>query len=288
MGSSLVSVCIPTYNGVEFIVEALDSVLSQTYSNIEIIISDDKSTDGTLDLVNSYISKSQFPIYIYINEIRGIGNNWNNSMKRANGKYIKFLFQDDVLLPNCIEKMFEAFKLHPRAGMVASKRDFLIDANVDEDKISDWLKIYADLQKHLDLTYNPDATISKSIFKTKYFYTAPINFIGEPSAVMFKKSLVDKIGYFREDLNQFLDFEYWFRILKNTPIIILNEKLIKFRIHEKQATQQNRGNMKNDVAVFKKILYDDFFWLLSIYQQKKLFLRFNPLGQYLVNYLNVQ
>jgi glycosyltransferase involved in cell wall biosynthesis len=285
MSNSLVSVCIPTYNGAQFIVEAIDSVLSQTYANIEIIISDDKSIDGTLELIDRYIEKSQFPIYTYTNEVRGIGNNWNNSVRKANGKYIKFLFQDDVLLPNCIEKMCDVLELQPSAGLVASKRDFIIEDNVNRDKINDWLNLYSDLQKHLNLDYNPYATINKSIFKSKEFYTAPVNFIGEPSAVMFKKSLVESIGYFRNDLNQFLDFEYWFRILKKSSILIINDKLIKFRIHEKQATQQNRGKMQNDVAVFKKIMNEDFFWLLSRYRQKQLFLEFNFIGKQINRFL---
>ena len=105
MEKPLVSVCIPTYNGSEYIVEALESVLNQTYKNIEIIVSDDKSSDKTLDLVRQCAKTSKFPIVIYTNEFRGIGNNWNNSIKKANGKYIKFLFQDDILLPNCIDLM---------------------------------------------------------------------------------------------------------------------------------------------------------------------------------------
>nr|WP_321233415.1 glycosyltransferase [uncultured Psychroserpens sp.] len=282
----LISVCIPTYNGAQFICEAMDSVLNQTYSNIEIIVSDDTSNDNTLELVNKYIDKSQFPIYIYTNVDRGIGNNWNNSMQKANGKYIKFLFQDDVLLPNCIEMMYNGLELKPNAGLVACKREFIIDDNVDRDKIDNWLKIYGDLQNHLNLDFKPVALITKSIFKSKQFYAAPVNFVGEPSAVMFKKNLIDDIGYFRDDLNQFLDFEYWFQILKKTPIIILKDSLIKFRIHENQATQKNKGKMSNDIAILKKILYKEFFWLLSRYRQKQLFLEFNPLGKLINKLLN--
>ena len=278
MEKPLVSVCIPTYNGSEYIVEALESVLNQTYKNIEIIVSDDKSSDKTLDLVRQCAKTSKFPIVIYTNEFRGIGNNWNNSIKKANGKYIKFLFQDDILLPNCIDLMCKSLELETNAGLVACKRDFIIEKSVDNENITNWLKTYGDLQDHLKLDFKPYATITKSIFKSKHFFSAPVNFVGEPSAVMFKNKLVDNVGYFREDFNQFLDFEYWFRILRRTPIIILDDSLIKFRIHEKQATQQNKGKMASDVAVFKKILYKDFFWLLSKYRQKQLFLEFNPLG----------
>ncbi|MEY8848349.1 glycosyltransferase [Psychroserpens sp. XS_ASV72] len=277
----LVSVCIPTYNGAKFIEAALDSVLEQTYSNIEIIVSDDTSNDQTLELIKSYIPKTKFPITIHSNDTRGIGYNWNNCMKYANGDFIKFLFQDDIMMPDCVAEMVKGFHLVPQAGLVACKRSFIVDENVNSKSVDDWLEVYGDLQQHLNLDYNPVAVITKSIFKSDKFYSAPVNFVGEPTAVMFKRDLIKTLGWFRNDLNQFLDFEYWFRILKEMPIVIIDKKLIEFRIHQNQATQQNKGKMANDVAVFKRILYKDYFWLLSRYRKKQLFLEFNPIGVFL-------
>ena len=87
----LVSVCIPTYNGAPFLQEALDSVSQQTYRNIEVIISDDASNDKTLEIIQDFKAKASFPVSIYHHEPKGIGANWNNCIRKANGKFIKFL-----------------------------------------------------------------------------------------------------------------------------------------------------------------------------------------------------
>ena len=103
----LVSICIPTYNGAKFIKEAMDSAIAQTYANLEIIVSDDASKDGTLSIIESYKNKTLIPIHIYNHNPEGIGANWNHSVSKAQGDYIKFLFQDDILEPTCIERMMQ-------------------------------------------------------------------------------------------------------------------------------------------------------------------------------------
>ena len=103
----LVSICIPTCNGFQFIGEALLSAVNQSYPNLEIIVSDDHSRDDTLKIINEFESKTAIPFHIYNHKPDGIGSNWNYCAQKANGEYIKFLFQDDTLEPDCIEKMMQ-------------------------------------------------------------------------------------------------------------------------------------------------------------------------------------
>ena len=124
----LVSICIPTYNGEAFITEALESAINQTYPNLEIIVSDDASKDKTLEIINTFKSKTSIPIHVFNHEPNGIGSNWNHSVRKSNGDYIKFLFQDDVLKLECISKMMELFLTHKNLGMVYCKRDFLYES----------------------------------------------------------------------------------------------------------------------------------------------------------------
>lgn len=127
MLNPLVSICIPTYNGDQFIAEAMYSAIAQTYPNLEIIVSDDASKDNTLQIVESYISKTEIPINIFKHKPNGIGANWNHTIKQANGEYVKFLFQDDILLPNCITDMVKVMEHHKSVGLVASKREFIVE-----------------------------------------------------------------------------------------------------------------------------------------------------------------
>ena len=101
----LVSVCIPVYNGERFIAEAISSILSQTYSAIELIISDDNSSDHTIAIAQSFQTQTSIPINILTHQNLGLAENSNFCINQSQGKYIKFVYQDDILMPNCIEKM---------------------------------------------------------------------------------------------------------------------------------------------------------------------------------------
>ena len=110
--SPLVSICIPTYNGDIYIKECLNSAINQTYENIEIIISDDNSQDNTMNICNTILSKTNIDYKIITNNSSGgVADNWNNSIKYSSGQYIKMLFQDDYLYPDCIEKMISLAKI---------------------------------------------------------------------------------------------------------------------------------------------------------------------------------
>jgi hypothetical protein len=149
-------------------------------------------------------------------------------------------------------------------GMVACKREFIIEKNMNTIETKKWISEYADLQKDLPAKPNNNViTIDKKLFKSDIFFRRPLNKIGEPSTYMFKKNLVNSIGFFREDLKQILDYEFCYRLLKTHKIAILQEKLCKFRIHSLQATQINKGKDSSDYQVYNKLINRDYFWYLN-------------------------
>ncbi|WP_298236994.1 glycosyltransferase [uncultured Algibacter sp.] len=283
MDKPLVSICIPTFNGAQFITEALDSTISQTYSNLEIIISDDASTDATLAIVESYKSKTAIPINIYHHEPKGIGANWNNSIKKANGTYIKFLFQDDVLYSNCISEMVEVLENNKKLGLVACKRDIIVDNNYLNEETEKWIETYGDLQEHLNIPIvNGAQYLDKSIFKSNLFLSRPLNKIGEPTVILFRKDMVKAIGFYKEDLFQLLDLEFCNRVLKKYKIAILNKKLVGFRLHKNQATNSNSINVKKDILKYNELIYNDYFYLFNRRTQVKLLKKHNSLFKLLI------
>ncbi|MBZ9787852.1 glycosyltransferase [Psychroflexus sp. CAK57W] len=275
----LVSICIPTYNGAEYLQETLDSISIQTYRDFEVVISDDASKDDTLKIVEAFKRQLDFPVRILHHKPNGIGANWNHAIRHAKGKYIKFLFQDDVLMPTCLEKMLKVLEGDKNIGLVASKREFIISKDND-DKTQEWLDTYGDLQKHFS-DKKGDIVLTSQVFKSKEFFKTPKNKIGEPSVVMFRKSITDKIGYFDESLKQILDYEYWYRILKYNKIYIIDEPLVKFRLHHTQATAQNYMIKIDDYKRYPELLYKDYFWLLNYEHQKELFFEYNTFGKLL-------
>jgi glycosyltransferase involved in cell wall biosynthesis len=268
---ALVSVCIPTYNGAKYLLEALESVRIQTYTNIELIISDDNSEDDTLAIINRFKKSVNFPVYIFKNATNGIGENWNNCIKCAHGTFIKFLFQDDVLEKDCIGEMIKIYDIYPEIGLVASKRSFIVDENSKNETITKWISRYGNLQKSIRDSDNEILILDKYFFKDNCFTASPPNKIGEPTTVLFRRSIVEVVGYFRTDLKQVLDYEFWYRILREKKIAIINKELVKFRIHQDQATNVNRGNDIQDYIIYDKLLFKKYFFLLNFETRKKLF-----------------
>ena len=274
MPAPLVSICIPTYNGATYLQEALDSVLTQSYTSIEVIVSDDASKDDSLSIVKAFAKKVSFPVKIVPHDPQGIGSNWNHSIRHATGDFIKFLFQDDILESQCIEKMVQLFEEQPTLGLVACKREFIVEGTATSE-IEQWIANYGNLQRQFE-TDEPVTIMTSDFFSRRDFFSSPLNKVGEPPTVMFKKSILDEVGYFQEDLKQILDYVFYYRVLKKYPIAILNESLVKFRIHEKQATNVNRNQKITDYDTYDHILYKEFFPLLHPDTQQRLRVKLHP------------
>lgn len=265
----LVSIVIPTYNGAQFIDEAMASAIVQSYQNLEIVISDDASTDGTLAIIESYRERTSIPIKIYNHNPSGIGANWNNSIKHAKGEYIKFLFQDDVLLPNCVERMVSIAESASNVGLVYCKREIIYEESNPFDRR--WVKNFKILHQSWKSLIVEEGVMSGRLYiKDPNLLIHPVNKIGEPPAVLLHKSCFEKIGYFNTQLKQALDIEYWYRIMSHFNIGFADEALIKFRIHGNQASQINAKSGFNDKRLMPVLQFKYLFWYLPLSSKMQL------------------
>lgn len=279
MNKPLVSICIPTYNGQKFIAEAMDAAIKQTYRPLEIVVSDDASKDATLEIIKSFQNKTDIPIHIFTHKPSGIGANWNNCIVNSNGEYIKFLFQDDTIESNCIEKMVKYAVKSNNIGLVYSKRNFIYNEN--DKKNIEWVKLYENLHLSWHKNNIVDGKINKGVvlLKDDSLLSFPENKIGEPTAVLLKKEVFDTVGYFSEVLKQTLDIEFWYRLMKHYDIIFIDAKLVSFRLHEMQTTSVNMNEKLNEEDLFLKSMYDNLFWKLSLSTKIKLFFKFHLIGR---------
>ncbi len=277
----LVSICIPTYNGEKFIQEAMDSAIVQNYSNLEIIVSDDASSDNSLTIIASFQKQTTIPIRIFHHTPQGIGANWNHCVQQAKGEYIKFLFQDDTLEQDCINKMMNIALSNPSVGLVYCKRHFLVEKRNPE--IDEFIDFYGSLHKYWDTVNILQHNISgKAYLKDKQLLNSPKNKIGEPTAVLIKKECFDTVGCFNEELKQTLDYEYWYRVMKYYDVTFLNEKLISFRLHSNQASQVNKTDNNNEIKKLYKEYYKHIFWQLHPKNKLKLLKLYHPFFKTLV------
>ena len=258
-GQPLVSVCMPTCNGEAYIGDALTSVLKQTYQNIEIVVSDDTSTDETLSVVDRILAGTSIPFSVHSHERAGIGANWNYCIRVAKGEYIKFLFQDDILKPNCIEEMLAVALLDRDIGLVFCRRGFLVN---ESGYFSEWVDKY----KNLHVYWRNLAEVNsgrKLLRECVDLLNEPYNKVGEPTSVLLSKKVCSRVGFFNEKLCQILDYEYWYRVFAHFKIGFVDGELTLFRLHRQQATAINSERPVSDYGRYHKLLLKHLFFHLA-------------------------
>lgn len=236
-----VSVCIPAFNAADYLHQAVQSVLEQNYQDFEIVIVDNCSTDHTRSLVSELQQSGNGRIRFYQND-RNIGlvGNLNRCLDYAKGTYIKFLCADDLLLPGCLEQMVAGLDAQQSIKLVAGGRSII-------DKHGRKLTVRRYSSSNV-LVLGKQA-ITECLFGSHY--------IGEPTAVMFRKS--DLQGGFREDLPQVLDIDMWFRLLEQGDLLYIGEPLCAIRQH---ASQMTHANIKSGALI------DDNIKLFEAYAHK--------------------
>jgi glycosyltransferase involved in cell wall biosynthesis len=195
----MISVIIPCYNYGHLIAETIDSVLHQSYTDVEIIVIDDGSTDNTSEVLNEYADKyKQVKYYKYENA--GLGTARNRGLGKATGQYIQFLDADDLIEPGKFELQLKLFTEHPEADVVYSSVRYFKNNAFD---LSDRLLTY----------WGPDKEwMPKTSGKADAIYTDTFkgNF-AHLSSPLFKKELVDRVGAFDNEISAVADYHFLLR-----------------------------------------------------------------------------
>lgn len=212
----LVSVCIPSYNTEKYIRQTVESALNQTHRNVEVIVVDDASKDGTLKVLHDIHDDR---LRVYQNE-RNLGapGNWYKTIMMAQGEYTKIVCGDDVLEPLCIERQLNAFleQANNRVALVASRRAFVNGENE--------LLNAPNFQMRAGM-YTALEALKKSV-------RTGTNVIGEPMAVLFRTSSFKKhVSSISSNLYM-MDLELYRDILKDGGMIMLPTVDSMFRVHQ--------------------------------------------------------
>ena len=210
---TLVSVVITTHNRKELLRKAVDSVLSQTYPNIECIVVDDAGSDNTKDYIIDLINDKKVQ-YIYIPKEESKGGNHarNVGILASNGEYVAFLDDDDEWLPTKIEKQVEAMR-DPSVGFVYCGAIREIDMNPATR-----------FSFPMDEARYKDGDVSKDILIRIITTTT--------TTMMIRRSILDYVGLFDENLKYWQEYELSIRVLQATKAKCVRENLILYRIIE--------------------------------------------------------
>ncbi len=243
MGQPLISICVPTYNGESYLRQCLESCVNQDFRDFEVIICDDGSTDNSVAINTEFSQKYPF-IRLFHNEKNlGLVGNWNKCMELASGQWIKFLFQDDVMLPNALQCFYE--NMDAGINLLVCKRNFELPSDATEAQ----KRYYSEEVRTLENTgrYN-SAKFTPESLSTIAAQNISLNFIAEPSLTLFKKEVVKEVGQFDDELKQICDLEFFLRVGSIYGLKYIPEKLCMFRIHAGSTTEKNikGGNYRLD------------------------------------------
>lgn len=222
-----VSICLPVWNGQAYLDQALDSVLSQTLYDFELLIADDCSTDNSPEIIAQY-AKLDKRIVWWRNDARlGLFANYNQCMERASGTYIKPFAQDDLWSSELLSKQVSLLSKHSEVALVAARR---LVINEHNDTVPDQQSGLANILGK-QLIYPSQRVIGACLSHSLG------NPIGEPCAVMFRKS-AQGLG-FNTIFRHIGDLEYWLRILAHGHLGMIDEPLVFFRKHKNSTTARN-------------------------------------------------
>jgi glycosyltransferase involved in cell wall biosynthesis len=229
-----VSICIPTYNGREHLKECIDSIRAQTFGNFEVVICDDQSSDGTLDFARELAQGDERFRFIQNPRRFGLVGNWNNCVAVSRGEWIKFVFQDDLLLPLCLERMTTVTG-KSNALFVACRRGFQFEPGTTDAA----REVYAANADKIEEFFSKSDTVAPGAFGEKIREEVGNNFVGEPTATLIHRQLFMQNGGFNENLINTCDLEYWCRIGTQVGVTFIPEMLVMFRVHGSSTSADN-------------------------------------------------
>lgn len=231
----VVSILMPVYNGKKYLAEAINSILEQSYTDFELLVLDDGSTDGSLELVRNIKDK----------RIRLIadGQNlqqpkrYNQGVQLARGKYIAIMHADDIALPERLRKQVNFLDSQPEYDIVGTKVCFFNEAgrytrSTGVAKQGEYLQLYC-------------------LFNCPFFHPT----------LLFRKQVLEEHPY-REDFTTAEDYELWSRILRWHKGANLNEILLHYRIHSSNnSRRKNKQQLENIKQIWRQLFA---YWQLPI------------------------
>ena len=212
MPSPQISVLMPVWNGADFIAAAVDSILAQTFTNFELLVVDDGSTDRTPEILRSYTDPRLRVLRL---DHAGIVVALNHGLSQAKANWIARLDADDISEPRRLELQWQAVGRNPQAVLCHTAAAFFGDGSA--------------------LVGTARFPRSRSFTALRLCYQCPI----VHSTVLFKKLVALAVGGYLPEERHAEDFSHWGRLLEQGEFVALPDKLVRFRLHDQSVSQKN-------------------------------------------------
>ena len=221
---------MPVFNGEKFLKEAIDSILNQTYQNLELIIVNDASTDSSVEIIRRY-QENDSRIRVFKNEVNmGISETTNRGVEQANGEYIALMDQDDISFLDRLEREQKFLGNHPEISAVGAN-SITIDTKGNFRK-------------------RPDVFTSPGLVRWGLLFRNQI----QNSSVLFRRNLFFDYGLRWKNLSPGQDYHFWMETCLNHQIANLSDHLIYHRVHGFNASILLRNNLKESTYTTRSVL----------------------------------
>ena len=247
----LVSVVVLSYNSSSTVLETLDSVKEQTFSNIELIITDDGSSDTTIDICEKWLDLNGkfFSHYnlITVKANTGLPANCNRALYASKGEWIKFIAADDTLKKECIEINMKYISQNNGVEILQTDADMYQDFFKKENfksTLPNNFKEFYDLKEG----------------KNQYDFFKNVGYAFCTPSIFLKKSIIEKVGGFDERFRLMEDLPLWIRLTKsNIKFYYLSISTVNYRSHNKSVTKNGKkyinAKFAEDSIQFLKIYF---------------------------------
>lgn len=247
--SPLVSVVVTSYNHADYLRERMDSLINQTYSNFEIIVIDDFSSDHSSEVLEEYSKYKNVSILI-LDKNYGYSHTSNLGIKLSNGKYIMFAECDDYSNKDQIKILMSNFFSRDNIGVVFSGSN-MVDGNGK--------KYGEDIQwrnKHFRGLCNENRIIDSNLI-SRFFLESCV--IPNLSAAIIKKNVLTAVNGFSTDFTASADWDMWCRVASTTDFYYVTEQLNNFRNHRttvRNSVLQNKGGISHQISEILILLHN--------------------------------
>lgn len=244
MGTPKISIIIPSFNKIQFISKTLDSIIDQKYPDLEVIVQDGGSTDGTFEVVKNYAKRYPDVFRIESKKDGGQTSAINIGFLKARGEIVTFINADDVYTPKAFDIMAEVYMKYPEAIWFAGRGKVIDKKGLEIARLST-------LYKNLLLSLN------------SRFHLLSTNYLTQSSVFLTKKTYV-KYGPFHGMTNGIvMEYEFWLRLSEDSMPIVVPGTLSSFRITEENISSTSyKDTLKEDEMIAKRFTRNKFIILL--------------------------
>ncbi|MEN6318260.1 MAG: glycosyltransferase [Syntrophaceae bacterium] len=230
-GSPLISVMICTYNGERYLSQTIESVLNQTYSNLELIIVDDGSTDHTVEIIKNY-QKNDERIRLFTESHKGFAASRNKALRESRGQWIAIIDHDDLCYPERLEMQLALTKAYPEADFCFCDTDFIDE---DNNVIGSQFSNFDSGTPFLGEPFIEKVTAGKMLLQLGGFI--------DSESVFIRRGIAEKYGMVNTKYLYAADYDFFIRLGFEINFCFTRAKLSAWRLHKRQATKNNKAKL---------------------------------------------